>query len=141
MPAKNNLLFNRPTKLNSSLIEDLLETPSVTNATRSSFNSSSISVKPKFEYMPESSGMLSSQQVKTDFSKFENHIFFNSAEVATNVAFEKITNHFPFDGTKKQYQEFFDGLSGFENYVFEQMPKSLNYLYFSGSTNGGILAT
>lgn len=136
MSSKNNLLFNRPTRFNSTLIQDLVQSPSVLNATRSSFFSSSISVKPKFDYSPETSGMKSSQQTKTDFSKFQNHVFFNSAEVATNVAFEKISNNFPFDGTKENYQTFFDGLSGYENYVFEQMPKSKNYLYFSGSTDG-----
>lgn len=137
MSSKNNLIFNRPTRFNSTLIQDLVQSPSILGATRSSFASSSISVKAKFDYSPETSGMKSSQQIKTDFSKFQNHVFFNSAEVATNIAFEKIGNGFPFDGTKEDYQKFFDGLSGYENYVFEQMPKSKNYLYFSGSTNGG----
>jgi hypothetical protein len=65
---------------------------------------------------------------------FENHTFFNSAQVKTNVAFRKIFDQFPFDGTKKELEVFLDNLTGFEKYVYDQFPKNKGYLFLSGTT-------
>ena len=40
-------------------------------------------------------GIKSTQQLNVDWSKFENHTFFNSAEAKVNVAFDTIINNFP----------------------------------------------
>ena len=82
---------------------------------------------------PWGGGLQSTQQLPVDFSKFENHTFFNSAEVKVNVAFDKIINEFPFDGSKIEIEDFFDELTGFEKYVFDRVPTSKNFLWFSGT--------
>lgn len=81
-------------------------------------------------------GLKSTQQVNLDWSKFENHTFFNSAEVNVNVAFDRIINGFPFDGTRREYEKFFEALSGFEKWVFDRFPKNVGYLFFSGTQTG-----
>ena len=88
---------------------------------------------------PYGTGLKSTQQVDLDWSDFTSHTFFNSAESKVNVAFERIINQFPFDGSKTEVIEFMDSLSGFENYIFEKLPKSLGDLRFNG-TNQYILA-
>ena len=57
-----------------------------------------------------------------------------SAEAKVNLAFEQIINSFPFDGTKKEVENFFDGLTGFDKWVFDKFPKYRGQLHFSGST-------
>ena len=52
-----------------------------------------------FRYDPAGIPLKNPQQMNIDFSKFENHTFFNSAAAKTQAAFEKIINQFPFDGT------------------------------------------
>ena len=81
-----------------------------------------------FRFDPPGSAIKSTQQLPIDFSKFENHTFFCSAEANVNIAFEKIINQFPFDGTKEQYDEFMDKLSGFEKWVIDKFPKYTGYL-------------
>jgi hypothetical protein len=93
-----------------------------------------------FFYDLPGSGLKSTQQLNVDWSKFENHTFFNSAEVNVNIAFHKIINNFPFDGTKKEYEKFFENLTGFEKYVLEQFPKNTGYLHFSGTAVGETLS-
>jgi hypothetical protein len=86
-----------------------------------------------FRYDSPGVGLRSTQQIPLDWSKFENHTFFNSAEAKVNSAFDKIINEFPFDGKKSEYLEFFDDLTGFEKYVYDKFPKYTGYLNFSGS--------
>ena len=91
-----------------------------------------------FDLDPPGAGLKSTQQIPLDFSKFENHTFFNSAESNVNVAFERVINHYPFDGTYTEQQSFVQGLTGFEKYVFDQFPKSKNFARFDASTNNYI---
>jgi hypothetical protein len=83
-----------------------------------------------FRLDPLGVGLKSTQQIPLDWSQFENHTFFNSAQGKTNVAFELIFNSFPFDGERSEIENFLDGLTGFEKYVFDIMPKSVGYLNF-----------
>ena len=62
-------------------------------------------------------GLVSTQQLPVDNSKFYNNTFFGSAEVKVNVAFDKIINKYPFDGTFDEIERFEDNLSSFEKYV------------------------
>ena len=87
-----------------------------------------------FRYAALGSPLKSTQQLPVDWSNFENHTFFSSAVANTNVAFDSIINNFPFDGTFREVEDFFDGLTGFESYVFNEFPKSLNSLMFSGTS-------
>tara|TARA_Y100000592_G_C5477155_1_gene322975 strand:- start:207 stop:4100 length:3894 start_codon:yes stop_codon:yes gene_type:complete len=86
-----------------------------------------------FRYDGPQDGIKSTQQLGLDFSKFENHTFFNSAQSKVNVAFDRVINHFPFDGTRKEIESFMDTLTGFENYVFQKIPKYKGYLNFVGT--------
>ena len=79
------------------------------------------------------SAFKSSQQLNVDFSRFETHTFFNSARSKSHVAFEKILNQFPFDGTRDEVNEFLESLTGFERYVFEKLPKNTGFLRFDRS--------
>lgn len=89
-----------------------------------------------FKYDSISSPLKSTQQLNLDWSKFENHTFFSSAEVNVNDAFDLLINKFPFDGTKLEVQNFIDKLTGFEKYVFDQFPTWSGALHFSGTQVG-----
>ena len=89
-----------------------------------------------FKYEPLDYPLKSTQQLNVDWSKFENHTYFGSAEVKVNEAFNKIINSYPFDGSKKDVEEFLDSLTGFERYVFEKFPRWAGALHFSGSAVG-----
>ena len=81
-------------------------------------------------------GIKSTQQLNIDWNKFENHTFFNSAQVKTNVAFDKIINEYPFDGSQKEVENYFDNLTGFEKWIYDNYPKYKGYLFFSGTNVG-----
>jgi len=74
-------------------------------------------------YDADDAPLKSTQQLNVDWSKFENHTFFMSAEVKTNLAFDQVINSYPFDGTQREVENFLDGLGGFERYVFESFPR------------------
>lgn len=86
-----------------------------------------------FAYDPEKQGLRSTQQINTDWSKFENHTFFESAQAKVNVAFDRIVNGFPFDGTRTETETFMNSLTGYEKWIFDEFPKNLGCLNFSGS--------
>ena len=48
-----------------------------------------------FRYDGIGSPLKSTQQLNIDFSKFENHTFFNSAESKLQIAFERVINQYP----------------------------------------------
>ena len=90
-----------------------------------------------FIYDPHNSAIKSTQQLNVDWSKFENHTFFMSAEAKVNLAFDAIINGFPFDGTRQEAEIFFEKLSGFDRWVFSNFPRYRGALHFVGCTNGG----
>ena len=83
--------------------------------------------------------LVSTQQVRIDYSKFENHTFFHSAVANINESFDRIVNFYPFAGSRREYEEYEDELTGFENYVLSEFPKNKGYLNFSGSAVGELL--
>jgi len=89
-----------------------------------------------FYYDPLNYPLKNTQQLNIDWSKFEEHTFFQSAEVKTNIAFDQIINGYPFDGTKIEVERFFERLTGFERWVFDQFPKFAGQLHFSGTQVG-----
>jgi hypothetical protein len=91
------------------------------------------SMTSSFRYDPPGSPLKSSQQLPLDFSKFENHTFFSSAKVNVNLAYEKIINNFPFDGTRDDYDKWIDDLTGYEKYILENYPSYTGYLTLDGS--------
>ena len=89
-----------------------------------------------FRYDPPGVPLKNVQQLNIDFSKFEKHTFFNSAEAKTQAAFDKIINQFPFDGTKKDLIEFRDNLNGYDSYVLSRWPKYTGFLQFNSASYG-----
>jgi hypothetical protein len=87
-----------------------------------------------FVYDPSSHPLKSTQQINIDWSRFENHTFFSSAEAKTGIAIDQIINKFPFDGSKDEVQTFFDNLTGFERWVFSQLPVNKGFVNFDSST-------
>mgnify|MGYP005630198827 CR=1 FL=1 len=88
------------------------------------------SLTGSFRLDPPGSPLRSTQQLPVDYSNFENHTFFSSAMTNVNLAFEKIINQFPFDGTRKEYDNWLDNLTGFENYILNRYPSYTGYLTF-----------
>lgn len=86
----------------------------------------------------DDNGLVNTQQLNVDYSDFRNHTFFNSAVVNTNVAFNKVINIYPFDGTRGDMVGFLEKLTGFERYVFNKFPKSVGFLMFSGGLSSSI---
>jgi len=80
--------------------------------------------------------LVSTQQLRLDFSNFVNHTFFHSAVANVNESFDKIVNFYPFNGTNKEIEKFEDNMTGFEKYVLDQFPKNVGYLVFSGTQKG-----
>ena len=84
---------------------------------------------------PQGAGMKSTQQVDLDYSLWTEHCFFNSAESKVNVTFDRLINHYPFDGNKTEMIQFMDQLTGYEKHVFDKFPKFLGSLAFDNSKN------
>jgi len=96
------------------------------------FNNTNLESTSSFRY-GDKTNLVSTQQVKIDWSRFENHTFFHSAVANVNEAFDRIINFYPVGGDKKEIEAYEDGLTGFEKYVLDSFPKNVGYLNFSGS--------
>ena len=107
---------------------------SIVNVTAASVTGSiSTNVTSSFRYDDPGNPLKSTQQLNIDWSKFENHTFFNSAEAKVNMAFEQIINNYPFDGTVDEIFNFEDKLTGFEKYVLGAIPQYTGFLNFNKS--------
>ena len=84
--------------------------------------------------------LVSTQQLRVDWSKFENHTFFHSAVANVNESFDRIVNFYPFEGSEKEIEAFEDGLTGYEKYILDRFPKNVGYLNFSGTVVGESLS-
>ena len=124
-----------------SFVKALLSRNREVRATLSQMSDTNSESTASFYYDVPGSGLKSTQQLNVDWSKFQNHVFFNSAEVSTNVAFDRVVNHFPFDGAKRDLEKFFESLTGFEKWVYDRFPKNVGYLNFSGSAATGSVGT
>lgn len=89
-----------------------------------------------FIYEPSNYPLKNTQQLNVDWSKFENHTFFSSAEAKVSLALDQIINGYPFDGTKAEVEAFFEKITGFDKWVFEQFPRFRGSLAFSGTQVG-----
>ena len=101
----------------------------------SEFSNTNLASTSSFRY-GDKIGLISTQQIPIDHSKFENHTFFHSAVAKVNEAFDKIINFYPFDGSNKIIEDYEDSLTGFEKYVLDRFPKNIGYLIFSGTQRG-----
>lgn len=132
-------ITNRPLPFYSNNIRNVIDGGGG-SATDKDFDSlskiSSIGSTSSFRYDAPGSGVKSSQQLNIDYSEFKNFTFFSSAQVNVNVAFDRIINEYPFDGTEDELSKFIDSLTGFENYVLGRFPKNKGFLHFSGTAVG-----
>ena len=134
MTNKSRLQTQRPGVFSSALRRENVDgSKALIHKTNEDLESLSIASADYFLYDSPDNGVRNTQQLPIDFSKFENHTFFNSAQANVNVAFDNIVNKFPFDGTRIEYENYLNGLTGFENYVLSQFPKNMGFLLFSGS--------
>lgn len=99
------------------------------------FVDTNLSSTSSFRY-GDKKNIVSTQQVRIDWSKFENHTFFHSAVANVNEAFDRIINFYPLGGTKKEIEQFEDNLTGFEKYVLDNFPKNIGYINFIGTAVG-----
>lgn len=135
MTNKSRLQNLRPGVFSSAIRRENVDgSKSLINKTSEDLSKLSVASGDYFLYDSPETGIRNTQQLPVDFSKFENHTFFNSAQANVNVAFDNIINKFPFDGTRLEYENYLNGLTGFENYVLTQFPKNMGYLIFSGSS-------
>jgi hypothetical protein len=116
-----------------SFLKTSLEDSKPLQLTFSQVKNTNISSTSSFKYEPGNSPLKNTQQLNVDWSKFENHTFFSSAEAKVNLAFDQIINGYPFDGTRFEVENFFENLTGFDKWVFDQFPKYKGYLAFSGT--------
>jgi len=120
-----------------SVVRKLLgDSAVIRNRTAAELSGSNILGENSFRYASPGEALKSTQQLPVDWSNFASHTFFNSAEAKTNTAFDAIINGYPFDGTKEEVEVFFDNLTGFEKYVYDEFPKYMGFLHFSGSAIG-----
>lgn len=101
-----------------------------------SVEDTNITSTSSFRYDSLGQGLKSTQEIPLDWTAFENHTFFNSAQSKVNVAFNEIINFYPFDGTEKEVEAFEDSLTGYEKYILDIFPKNTGYLLFSGTQVG-----
>lgn len=129
----NRLKFNSPGLFQPSVVRGIVDSGTPTGYV--DFNQVSdrnLGNTSSFRYDPPGVGLRSTQQIPVDFSKFENHTFFQSAEVNVHLSIDKIVNEYPFDGTQKETETYLDDLTGFNKHVYDRWPKAKNFLYFSG---------
>ena len=116
-------------------------TGTITDITSLSISGSAIASTSSFRFDLPGTALKSTQQIPVDWSDYTQHTFFNSAEAKVNTAFDSIINYFPFDGTKKEQDEFFDNLTGYEKYIYDTFPKHIGFLFFSGGLESYISVT
>lgn len=119
-----------------TFIKTALENNRPVQLTFEEISNTNILSTSSFDYDPLESPLKSTQQLNVDWSKFENHTFFSSAEAKVNVAFDQIINGFPFDGNRREIEGFLERLTGFEKYIFDNFPRYQGQLLFSGTQVG-----
>ena len=88
-----------------------------------------------FSRLDSYDGFFTTQQIESvDFSKFEEHVFFDSAIEKTNYAFKKIFNDYPYDGTEREIINYLNGLDGYTRFILKNKhAKNKGYLRFDGN--------
>jgi hypothetical protein len=131
----------KPSPYVPSFLRAALEGARPLQLTFSEVSDTNILSTSSFIYDPQDAPLKSTQQLNVDWSKFENHTFFMSAEAKVNLAFEQVINGFPFDGTRQEVEQFFEKMTGFDRYVFDSFPKFHGQLAFTGSQIGEASST
>lgn len=72
-------------------------------------------------------------ELKVDYSDFSNFVFLNSALDYFNITADKILNEYPYDGSRKQLQEFSNDLDPYQRDVIARWPSWSGHLRLSSS--------
>lgn len=80
------------------------------------------------------SGNISTSQLKNiDYSKFSNHVFFDSAVHKVKYAFEEIIK-FPYDANQSDYLSYISNIDGYTKHLLENdYPKYKGHIEFTGN--------
>lgn len=132
MPS-NVVRTNRPTVFTTNLKAASLSNR-YDDVTIGNQEESNIGNTGSFRYDQIGAALKSTQELSIDYTKFENHTFFNSAVAKVNVAFDRIINNYPFDSSLTEIQNFEDSLTGYERYVLSLFSKNKNFLMFNGTS-------
>jgi len=131
MPITN---LTKPKLFSPSVVREESKIPLSQNVTLDQLKDTNFSSTSSFRYDQSGAGLKSTQEISIDWSKFENHTFFNSAQSKVNISFDRVINEYPFDGSNKQIEAFEDSLTGYEKYILDSFPKNHGYLLFSGTS-------
>jgi hypothetical protein len=132
MPS-NVIRTNRPTVFTTNLKAVTLSNR-YDGVTIQNQQESNISNSESFRYDQIGAALKSTQEIPLDYSKFENHTFYNSAVAKVNVGFDQIINNYPFDSSITEIENFEDNLTGYERYLLSLFSKNKNFLLFNGSS-------
>lgn len=137
--GKKGLNLRKPKLFASSYVRQVAEnTGEIPLATGEVLDDSNIRSTSSFRYDPPGVGLKSTQQIPLNWADFSQHTFFNNAEAKVNIAFDRIINEYPFDGTRQELEEYLDTLTGFEAWVLQKFPRNLGFLVFPSGTQGYI---
>lgn len=80
-------------------------------------------------------GFFSTKQIQNiDYSKFSNHVFFDSAVNKLDFAFKKILD-FPYDSNEIDYLKYINSLDGYSSYILNnEFPKNTSSIKFDGNS-------
>ena len=86
------------------------------------------------EYAEEQSYLLPD----VDYSDLSKHVRYGLAYDYYNNAFKRIRTQYPYDGSAAEKLEFYNNLTPFEKYIFDELyPKYNGYVTFGLGTYGG----
>lgn len=133
--SNDSSLFNTTSKdlnftsTSSDDISQIIKDLNIVNPDDLSKNDLSIILKRIDDY----GGLYTTQQLENiDYSKFNNHVFFDSAVNKVTYAFDRILN-IPFDQDELENIKYKNKTDGYTNYVLKNnFPSSKGYLNFSG---------
>ena len=109
-------------------IRDLFETHSGKTLSAQSLNSASSDVESA-EYVQEYLKKVRRTLPSVDFSNPENFVKYGSASEYYAEAFDRITETYPFDGSKKEKIQWENSSSQFDLYVFDNLyPRTNGYI-------------
>jgi hypothetical protein len=103
----------------------------------------------QFSDTVESSGYVTQKQIYAqtfvpdlDYSSASNFVKFGSAEKYYTNSINRITNQYPYDGSKAEQLEFYNSINPLERYIFDnEYPKSTGYVNFSPNGWGTRVST
>jgi hypothetical protein len=110
-----------------------------TNIDNSEFKNTNLNSTSSYRY-GDKPYLVSTQQLRINWNRFENHTFFHSAVANVNESFDRIINFYPFEKSEKDIEVFEDNLTGYEKHVLNLFPKNVGYLNFSGTAVGESLS-